>query len=264
MQRDSRLTLASLDFHRCMCMQASNQYLPKDWYQKQLKSVTPEDVHPLYGLRLDLETLSSEPTLSYPSIRIVQVFDSTRLWLNDSMQLQQASTRQLHELVVIVWDCHFDTSTFKVGQKVETIADQLCVRKLYMVLDETFEVDAAHGYQEGHLALVFDRQTYDHVVAHSDLLAEAVQDQLLPWYEVWLGPTLQRAYENQLSMEKAWNVVHKALSPVEFAHVALTLLDPVDCNETYLKRAGHLPCPRRVDCADALADRSLMSFLTMS
>lgn len=127
-----------------------------------------------------------------------------------------------------------------------------------MVLDEIFEVDAAHAYENNHLIAILTKEELTQVKDESEYLGKeinAMREQLS------IGQTLQHAFENYSIYEKAQYVTWKAYGLATYAKVRVTCLDPRDCNEIFLKSTGRLPFPVRVSFKDKVEQVGLQSYL---
>ena len=259
----SELRLVNLDF-TYMYYQAPTILEFPHWYEREVSELAPEPVHDLFGKRLSL--LEEKPVKPVYEAYLVQIVNSTKLWVRDFQEHHDEVPRHLHEMLVNIWGLQGRLLPGHIGDhelKV-TLKNLKTSKRIFIILDEPFEVDASHCYERHHLAALVTKEELDHVEADHQYLREEIEALLTFGSEIWIGQTVQQRHENQQIHDKATKQCDRCFDSVSYAKAEISPLDPAECNEIFLKSAGRLPFPSRVDFRKLLGRMTLRSYLTNS
>ena len=131
-----------------------------------------------------------------------------------------------------------------------------------MVLDQLFEVDAAHAYKNNHLVATFTSAEFLKLKEESLLLEQKVEGMMSRGYcELSIGQTVQESFDNYAFYDKARQIGWKVYDLVSYAKVEVFYLDPLESNKVFARKADSLPFPFRLDFKEHVNLLGLQSYL---
>ena len=260
---DNSLRIVKMDFLALHHIPRGLNNEDSAFYEEVITERAPSAVHETHGDRLTL-VFPSEP-VQFPEHETVllQILDTSKLWVKYKDNQHDPVARHLHKLMVIAWGVSEKDLIVKVGHEVGLLIQKLEETVLSLVLDQELVVNSQHCYQNNHLAAVMTMQQYQTLKERSDYLRERTESMLELFHvELWLGQTEQEALDNERLIFQIGGTSHDAFYLVDYAQVSVTYLEPTLCSTLFGRRANIDRYPRIVDFFQHVDDDGLLSYLT--
>lgn len=228
------------------------------------------DVHEVFhGHRRSLRHLpfaihctTAEADTSTARTVVLQILDSTALFIGDHKFEPHLPGKHLFELQVVAWTS--DRVPEEVVMEPRSVFQKLEDQCLHLILDRSFEVHSVIDGEARYLAMVMTKSRYWELQRESMILKAKIDEDLDAGYQVAFGLTLPDARENQKMASKgrsAGQLVYGALQVAEFS------LQPVIDFEValpFLKRFAFAGYPRPLSIVQEVGKTSIYKFLKSS
>lgn len=251
---------------------AVNDVYFKPWY-------TPEqvcfddfycDVHEvLHGRRRSLRCIpfgvhltTNEASNMGARTVVLQVLDSSALFVGDTKFQPHQPGRHLFELQVVAWISNREPDD--VVMQPDHFLHRLTDDCLLMILDRSFEVSSMIDQRAKYLAMVMSWSRYKQLEMQSMILKNRLKEELDDGFQISFGLSMPEARENQKVARKAESAGRLVFGPLQFASFSLQPVLDFEDALPFLKRFAFSGYPRPLDIIQELGKTSLRMFLRPS
>lgn len=239
------------------------------WYWPVQKCVMEffEDLHEVFhGRRRSKQPLPFSVNVIVDDIKerniktvVLQVLDSTGLYVFKDKADPQPPGKHLHEMHVLAWGS--DLEQFELADNPYHRLVKLEEYCLHVLLDKVFEVSLNEDDKASYLGIMMSKARFFELQIESRMLEDRINYDLELGYQVAFGQTPQLARRGHQDIDRAKKMNSMVFGALQAGIVSVSQVVEFDSALPFLKRFAFTGYPRTVSFRENLKTKSMFTFL---
>lgn len=213
------------------------------------------------SLPFDVNISMDEASKSTIRTVVLQIVDSSCLYIFKERPEIQPAGKHLHEMHVVAWGSELDPQDL-VGcpnHRLQMLGDD----RLYVLLDRIFEVRNNEYDQASYLGLMMSKSRLFELEVESRMLEERMNYDLESGYQVTFGLTKSVALSREQEVRKAKRLNHLVFGPLRFGTLKMSQVVDFETVLPFFKQFAFMGYPRAVNFRQNIATDSLYKYLKL-
>ena len=213
-------------------------------------------------LPFSVNVTMDEPTNRAIRTVVLQVLDSTGLYVYKETPEVQPTGKHLHEMHVVVWGSELEQQDLADNPNHPmAMVQETCI---HVLLDKVFEVSGSENNRASYLGIMMSKSRFFELEIESRMLEDRINYDLELGYQVAFGLTPELARRGHEDVKRAKKLNHLCFGALQSGTISLSQVAEFDDALPFLKRFAFTGYPRAVDFRQNMMTKSMYTYLRYS